>query len=133
MREHLDPLLDREFGLELRDYLVLNTVHWGVRYPTEIAEALKITKDMASRAIQKLLQTGLLERSIDKEDSRRTRLELTSQGLTTRDAIRSQLERAIEGSLTSLSEQESERLLGSLEAVSHHIKTNLGDLHVDHH
>ncbi|HEX7022311.1 MAG TPA: MarR family transcriptional regulator, partial [Trueperaceae bacterium] len=90
--DYLNPLLEDRYDLSLRDYLVLNTIHWGVHYPTELAKRLKMSKDMTSRIIHKLLEAGLLERSIDEEDSRRTRLVASGDGQRRREEIEQTIE-----------------------------------------
>ena len=67
--------------------IFFGTVYRGVRYPTEIAAHLRATKDVIGRTINKLQQARLIERTIDQDDSRRTRLDLTDEGTQTREAV----------------------------------------------
>lgn len=137
LAEHLNPLLSRTYGLELRDYLVLSTVHKGISYPTELAERLKLPKDMTSRTLQTLLRGGYLERTIDVHDSRRTRLTVTDSGRTLLTQVVTTLEHALEpllgGLETDAREQlpheqlPQEQLLSTVETFTDQLQHQLGE------
>lgn len=111
----LSAHLARAHGLDLRDYLVLNSIYKGRRYPTELAERLQLGKDVVSRIINKLLKDGLLERSIDARDSRRTRLAVTAAGLERRDAVKETMERTIAPILEGLGAGRRDAMTDALE------------------
>lgn len=127
LAHHLDPLLERSYGLNLKDYAVLASIDRGIHYPTELAESLDWSKDNVTRLINKLLATGLIERAIDREDSRRIRLELTKKGHEQRSAIRTTIETTIEPILAGLGKKQSEQLITSLETLRELIIQTLGD------
>ena len=77
---HLTLLIQKHYGVKLKDLMVLAHVHSGIQYPTELAEALEMPKHMASRVIDDLLGGGLITRSIDPADARRNLLELSPAG-----------------------------------------------------
>ena len=80
LSRHLTPLIAGRHGVSLKDLMVLAHIQSGVQYPTELAEALQMPKHMASRVIDDLLGGGLIARSIDPDDARRTLLELSPAG-----------------------------------------------------
>jgi MarR family transcriptional regulator, organic hydroperoxide resistance regulator len=124
---YLDPLLERSYGLSLKDYSILAGIDRGILYPTELAERLDWSKDMVTRIINKLLAAGLIERKIDDEDSRRIRLELSAKGHEQRTAIRKTIETTIEPILENLGKNQTEQLTGLLETLQELIVTTLGD------
>jgi DNA-binding MarR family transcriptional regulator len=128
---HLDPLLERSYKLNLKDYSVLASIHYGIRYPTELAERLDWSKDMVTRIINKLLAAGLIERNIDSEDSRRIQLELTAKGEEQRTAIRRTIETTIEPLLESLGKKQTQQLTNLLETLRELIVTTLGETHAE--
>lgn len=110
----LSSRLGRDHGLDLRDYLVLNSIFKGRRYPTELADHLQIGKDIVSRIVNKLMHEGLIDRSIDAQDSRRTRLAVTAAGLQRRDAIKDTIEHTIAPLLELLGADRRDAMTDSL-------------------
>ena len=74
-------------GLDLGDFLTLRSIELGVDTPGGLARDLGFNPAVVSRALTKLGKAGLIERRIDSDDSRRSRLELTKEGLRTNAAI----------------------------------------------
>ncbi len=125
LRARLDPLLEAEFGLELKDYLLLGSIYRGCHYPTELAELLGMPKDMVSRVINKLLSQGLIKRSIDEQDSRKTLLVISPKGVETRNAIRESIQNTIQPVLEQLGHEQTEALISTLIAFSDHVPSNV--------
>ena len=117
VHDYVNPLLEQTHGLSYRDFLVLAAISKGVRYPTELAERLKLPKDTTSRILQTLLHAGLIERAIDAHDSRRTRLETTPAGHTLHAEVRRSIEGLLEPFLAGLGDAQ-EQFLGLLERLS---------------
>lgn len=117
VHDYVNPLLEQTHGLSYRDFLVLAAISRGVRYPTEVAERLRLPKDTTSRILQTLLQAGLVERAIDTQDSRRTRLETTPAGLTLHNEVRGSIEGLLEPFLAGLGDAQ-EQFLELLETLS---------------
>ena len=67
--------------------------------------------------MQTLLHAGLIGRTIDPSDSRRTRLEATASGKTLHAAVRESIESLLEPFLAGLGEAQ-EQFLGLLETLS---------------
>ena len=117
VHNYVNPLLETTHGLSYRDFLVLAAIAKGKRYPTELADRLKLPKDTTSRILQTLLQAGLIERTIDPHDSRRTRLETTAAGQTLHAEVRSSIEGLLEPFLAGLGDTQ-EQFLAQLECLS---------------
>ncbi len=118
VHDYVNPLLETTHGLSYRDFLVLTAVTKGVRYPTELAERLRLPKDTTSRILQTLLQAGLVERAIDTVDSRRTRLEATPTGQTLHAEVKQSVEEMLGPLLESLGSARQEQFLALLETLS---------------
>lgn len=127
--EHMNPLLEKTYGLNYRDFLVLAAIGRGVHYPTELAERLKLPRDMTSRVLQTLLRAGFVERAIDAHDSRRTRLEVTPTGKELHAAVQKSVEGFLEPLLAQLGEGRSEQFLTLLETLNDLLSQAIGENH----
>jgi DNA-binding MarR family transcriptional regulator len=114
----LGSTLEQHFDLDLRDFLALSMIRRGVRFPSELADGLEVPRDTASRIVHKLLERGLIDRSIDRDDSRRTLLGITEHGLSTRTAVKADIERTIMPLLDDLGDATRDCLTEALERVS---------------
>ena len=76
----LRPVLEAEHGIDFRLYYILNKIDMGMVYPGEISKAVQLPNSVITRHLDQLVERGLLERSLDVEDSRRIRLTLTKEG-----------------------------------------------------
>lgn len=80
LKQELDPLLATQHGLDSRKFFILKSIQSGHQYPTVLAEQLQIPATLLSRYLDQLVKQQLIERQIDAQDSRRTRLSLTAAG-----------------------------------------------------
>lgn len=98
IKRHVVPTLEREHGIDLRDFVFLESVDRGARYPGLLAERMCVPPSHVSRVLEDHERKGLLRRSLDPQDSRRVRLELTERGARalaeTRATVVGLLERA---------------------------------------
>lgn len=108
-----DVLADGE-GLELSEFMILNSIIKECHYPGAIAKRLHASKYAVSRAVQKLLGLGLIEREIDEHDSRRVLLKATPEGVALREGALARLHERIEPLLLSLGEAQAESLIRGL-------------------
>lgn len=114
MKQDVGPLLAERHGIDLRRYFVLQAIHHGHAYPKQLAEALDMPPSLLSRYLEQLVKAGLLERQIDREDSRRIHLTLTDAG----QAMLDNISRAIKDSTGQrLGHLEFERLLMLLDTI----------------
>ena len=77
--QDIDPQLEASHGIDMRSYGFLKMIQHGT-YPKKIAEQLKLPGSLVSHKLDQLQTLGLIERLLDREDSRRIRLELTEAG-----------------------------------------------------
>ncbi|WP_345462787.1 MarR family winged helix-turn-helix transcriptional regulator [Deinococcus carri] len=80
LKQELDPLLAARHGLDSRKFFILRGIQGGDQYPKVLAEQLQMPATLLSRYLDQLVKQGLIERHIDEQDSRRTRLTLTAAG-----------------------------------------------------
>lgn len=76
----IDPTLQERFGITARQLLGLRLVERGETSPMRIAELSALAPSSASRMLDTLVEMGLLARSDDPEDRRKTVLGLTERG-----------------------------------------------------
>jgi DNA-binding MarR family transcriptional regulator len=69
-----------QIGFEFTDFPILFLVQNGKVYPKQIREATRMSASMVSHMIDRTLKAKLIERQIDEQDSRKIRLNLTSEG-----------------------------------------------------
>ena len=76
----LMPVLD-EHGIDPRLFSLLKLIERGAIHPGAISKAVHLPNSVVTRHIDQLVERGLLERSLDAEDSRRIKLTMTKEGL----------------------------------------------------
>lgn len=127
LTEHLDPILETTCGMGRREFMVLNAIRGGARYPSHVAAALQMPRDMTSRSLHQLDAAGLVERTLDEHDSRRTALALTPLGEERREAVKERLARTVQAALDRLGEEERDRLLDGLETFTGLLAEEMGE------
>jgi DNA-binding MarR family transcriptional regulator len=80
MKQHIVPRLEREHGIDFVNFIALNAINTGANYPTHICERLVMQPSGVSRIIEHLTTRGFITRSLDTDDSRRVKLEITPKG-----------------------------------------------------
>jgi len=103
--------------LDLADFLTLRTIDIGVDTPGGLVRDLGLNPAAVSRALTKLARAGLIERRIDPDDSRRSRVELTKRGRRTTAAIAARIRPGLAQRLQRLEPNRIETLLESLETL----------------
>lgn len=76
----LEPVLE-EYGIDPRLFSLLKQIERGAIHPGAISKAVHLPNSVVTRHIDQLADRGLLERSLDTEDSRRIKLTLTKEGM----------------------------------------------------
>lgn len=105
----------------MRDFMVLGSIVKGHRHPGEIAGRLHASKFTVSRALQKLEENGLIERTIDPDDSRRVLLTPTKSGLSTRERAIRAMEESLEPLLANLGPDRTDSLISALDLITDHL------------
>ena len=80
LKRKVVPVLERHHNADFFDFMVLNLIDEGNIHPGAIAEKIVVQPSKISRVLEDLAKRGLIRRSLDEHDSRRVRLELTTEG-----------------------------------------------------
>ncbi|XOQ26729.1 MAG: DNA-binding transcriptional repressor MarR [Mitsuokella multacida] len=89
---------------------------------TEMGQALLISKQQMSNICDKLLQAGLVTKTQDQEDRRRTLISLTAAGKKVLDDQNEIIRQKFLRSLNGLSTEEQEELKDSIVNLNHYIE-----------
>ncbi|RIH91342.1 homoprotocatechuate degradation operon regulator, HpaR [Meiothermus granaticius NBRC 107808] len=103
-------------GLAHNDHWLLATVDQHP-YPTEIVNATKFPAPTVSQMLKRLETLGLVKRSLDPNDLRRYRFDLTEQGRQTNELGRQLMEKAIGKRLSRLEAHEQQELIWLLDRM----------------
>jgi DNA-binding MarR family transcriptional regulator len=114
MKRHVVPMLEREHQMDFGDFMVLNTIDRGANYPGLICERASISPSGVSRMLETLTKRDLVRRSLDTEDSRRVKLEITPKGIEVLDATRSTMARLVERGLVTLPQEQVKAFIDTL-------------------
>ncbi len=76
----LTPIIENEHGIDLRLYFILKYIEKGAIHPSAISQATHLPNSVVTRHIDQLVERGMLQRSLDPDDSRRIRLIVTDEG-----------------------------------------------------
>jgi len=75
----LSPLLEEQYGIDLRLIILLKHIAGGICHPGELASNSLESPSQITRQIDKLVAQGFIERTLDPKDSRRILLVLTAK------------------------------------------------------
>lgn len=76
----VEPLLGEQHGIDLRLYLIIKHIEAGSVHPGEISKLTRLPNSVITRHLDQIVAKGLLERSLDPDDSRKIKLTLTKEG-----------------------------------------------------
>lgn len=110
----LDPGLAEACGLDLDDFVLLETFALTDLAPGEVATALRLQPHTVSRGLGRLEEAGLVLRRIDPEDARRRTVALTDGGRTALARAHAYLERTLGHLLGELSPDRALLVLDAL-------------------
>ncbi|HXK15018.1 MAG TPA: MarR family transcriptional regulator [Gaiellaceae bacterium] len=97
---------------------LFETVISGPLRLSELAERMGSTAPTASRAVDGLVDLGLLERLPDPADRRAVRIDVTEQGRVDVEVRKARVAAALEPAVAALSEQDRARLAKLLERLA---------------
>ncbi|MBY0511958.1 MAG: MarR family transcriptional regulator [Rhodospirillaceae bacterium] len=80
LARQLAPILDEQYNIDFRLYFILKHIEGGAVHPGAISKAIHLPNSVITRHLDQLVERGLLERSLDAEDSRKIKLTLTKDG-----------------------------------------------------
>ena len=76
----LEPIISAEYGIDFRNYFIIRQIEKGAVHPGAISKLLHLPNSVITRHLDQVVELGLLERSLDPDDSRKIRLTLTKDG-----------------------------------------------------
>jgi len=91
---------------------------WGPLRLGALADHMGTTDATASRTVDALVATGLVERLEDADDRRAVRIAVTPEGRRLIDRRRAELAKALERGLRDLPADDRDRLVGLLERLN---------------
>ncbi|MBB6096607.1 DNA-binding MarR family transcriptional regulator [Deinobacterium chartae] len=118
LTQQLEPLIESRHGIDSRIFFVLKSIQGGKHYPKMLAEHLRIPSTLISRYLDQLDKQGLVSRSIDGQDSRRTRLMLTEAGERVTRETQETLYTLVGAQLAKLDPEVLQGLLTALDSLT---------------
>lgn len=113
-------------GMSYRDIYLLMTLRRAGRAltPTELLDELSITMAAITKRIDRLVESGHVQRTRDPDDGRSVRIELTDRGRSlVDDDIRSNRQPEFEIIADELTPEESEQLQSLLHRILYRLET----------
>ena len=110
VRAHIAHKARERFGLTHDQVHVLRRIRQGRTTVSDLAEAKHISRPAASRAVDALVERGLVSRLRDSDDRRQVTLTLTPEGETALRDIFAEVSQWMAGRLAVLDPQELEQL-----------------------
>jgi DNA-binding MarR family transcriptional regulator len=117
VRAHIRRVAVEQFGISVEQFHILRQVRRGLVSISALAAARNISRPAISQAVEVLVQKGLLTRATDPRDRRYIQLSLTTPGNALLDAIFDNTRQWMVQTLATLSEEELEALILSLNAL----------------
>lgn len=105
------------YALGTRGTIVLGLISRGIHYPAEISLVLDVGRSLISHEITRLMNAGLIERHIQQNDRRRSRLTLTEAGKCANRAVRGDMVQIVKASLSSFTNSDVRALARMLETM----------------
>lgn len=76
----IEPILAEQYAIDMRLYLIMRRIEMGAAHPGTLAKLLNLPNSVITRHLDQIVERGLMERSLDPDDSRRIKLTLTKEG-----------------------------------------------------
>jgi len=121
LERDLSKVVLQQFGedIALHHLMIMKELNEsGTLYSSEIAEATSIAKPQMTRAIDKLIIMGIVEREPDTKDRRKINIKLTHEGRDTVERLENIMKGIISEKLSVLTNDELERLTESFNYIA---------------
>jgi DNA-binding MarR family transcriptional regulator len=116
----LAGMYTRKFALTMADWKTLAIIgHFAPVYPGAIAERTSMLPEQVSRALDRLVTKGVVERSLDESDRRRVVVTLSARGRKAFDQIEAVRAAMEDDLLSELSKTERDALFRILDKLDH--------------
>jgi len=118
IRSRIGQQAREEFNLTHDQFHVLRRIHLGRTNVSDLAEAKHISRPAASRAVDALVDKGMITRTQDPDDRRHVNLALTEKGESVLETIFGRISSWMTVQLSNLEEEELERIIAGLDALN---------------
>lgn len=117
LRTRLTPVLEQGHGIDLALFVVLKQIESGVVHAGRIARGTMLHPSQITRQLDKLEQLGLIERTLDREDSRRILLALTPAAHALFRSVEAAFAQELGPSLASMAPERRRLLVQALQQL----------------
>jgi DNA-binding MarR family transcriptional regulator len=117
IRARIGQKAGEEFNLTHEQFHILRRIRQGHMNLSELAQTKHISRPAASRAVDALVERGLVSRIPNPGDRRHVILTLTSEGEATLERIFEGISNWMAEQLSGLEEAELQRIIDGLEAL----------------
>lgn len=121
------PWMEEALGIDLRLFVLLKRIQGGVAHPGELAKGSVETPSQVTRQVDKLERLGLVERALDREDSRRIRLALTPRARSLLDEVDAAFVRRLAPAFAGIDAAQRAAMVSGLQALSSAFQTGRTD------
>ena len=127
LKRKVVPVLERHHNADFFDFMVLNLIDEGNIHPGAIAEKIVVQPSKISRVLEDLAKRGLIKRSLDEHDSRRVRLELTTEGQKVLREVYATIRTILEPSFAEVGHDHIRSIMQSIEHMTQAISSREPD------
>ena len=121
------PWMEAALGIDLRLFILLKRIQGGCAHPGELAKGSMETPSQVTRQVDKLQGLGLVERTLDREDSRRIRLALTPRAKSLLDEVDAAFVRLLAPAFDSIDAGDRRSMVAGLQTLSGAIQSGRAD------
>jgi len=118
IRARIREVATAEFDITVEQFHILRRIHKGRDSVSKLADAKHISRPAISRAVDIMVNKGLVTRAQDPADRRYVQLALTEEGQTLLDAIFSKNRAWMASRLISLEKSELDAIRSGMNALS---------------
>lgn len=118
MRMNVAPMLEQEYGVDFKHFVLLKHLEHGCCYPSQLSQDMSLTASHVSRILEELSEKGLIIRQLDPKDSRKIQISITPSGITLLLAIRQHLKDILVLALANFENHEAEVITQGLERLT---------------
>ncbi|OQA42642.1 MAG: putative HTH-type transcriptional regulator YusO [Chloroflexi bacterium ADurb.Bin325] len=117
IRAHIRQAATEQFGIGIEQFQILRHIRRGRSSVSELADARSISRPAVSQIVDALVNKGLIVRTPDAHDRRRTRLALTAAGDALLDAVFKDTRRWMMQLFSRLDDEELQELVRGMHSL----------------
>jgi len=116
-RTQIHDLVNQEYGITSSQFHTIRRIAWGDTSVSGIAECMHVSRPHVSRAVDELVQKGLVNRKRDPEDRRNIHLSLTEKGEKMINDLHDRQREILIDQFSILGDEELEPLVSALKSM----------------